>query len=130
MRSYNSLSTNVDVPTRLRRAIHLNDLTLVKRIVKNYAEKLQNPDLEDNCDTSLHLAAKLGLLEIAHFLIDAGHEDESISRNANGDTPLHVAVETSVPVATLLATRFPRCIPWKNKQGADAVGPCPYSVVV
>ena len=55
------------------------------------------------------------------FLIDAGHEDESISRNANWDTPLLIAVETSQAVATLLATRFPRCIPWKNKQGADAV---------
>ena len=55
------------------------------------------------------------------FLIDAGHEDESISRNANWDTPLLLAVETSPAVATLLATRFPRCIPWKNKQGADAV---------
>ncbi|KAL8703878.1 MAG: hypothetical protein Q9201_002929, partial [Fulgogasparrea decipioides] len=65
MRSYHSLSTNVDVPTRLRRAIHLIDLTLVKRIVKNHAETLQNPDLEDNGDTSLHLAAKLGFLEIA-----------------------------------------------------------------
>lgn len=56
------------------------------------------------------------------FLIDAGHEDEDgISKNANGDTPLLLAVETSEAVATLLATRFPRCIAWKNKQGADAV---------
>ena len=64
-----SLSTNVDVPTRLRRAIHLNDLTLVKRIVKNHLEKLQNPDLEDNGNTSLHLAAKLGFLDIAVSLL-------------------------------------------------------------
>lgn len=55
------------------------------------------------------------------FLIDAGHEDDGISKNANWDTPLLLAVETSEAVATLLATRFPRCIPWKNKQGADSV---------
>lgn len=59
------LSTNVDVSIRLRRAIHLRDLTLVKRIVKNHVEKLQNPDLVDNGNTSLHLAAKLGFVEIA-----------------------------------------------------------------
>lgn len=62
---------------------------------------------------------------LQHFLIDAGHEDDGISRNANGDTPLHLAVETSAPVATLLASTFPQCIPWKNKQGADTVRPFP-----
>lgn len=46
-----------------------------------------------------------------------------ISKNENGDTPLLIAVETSEAVATLLATRFARCIPWKNQQGADAVRP-------
>lgn len=60
-----SLSTNVTVPVRLRRAIRLSDLVLVKRIVKNNPDKLQNPDLEDNGNTSLHLTAQLGLLEIA-----------------------------------------------------------------
>ncbi|KAL8713973.1 MAG: hypothetical protein Q9220_002119 [cf. Caloplaca sp. 1 TL-2023] len=115
------LSTTVYVPIRLRRAILLDDLILVKRIVKNHPENLRNPDLEDNGNTSLHLAARLGFLDIAHFLIDAGHEDDGISRNANWDTPLHLAAETSVPIATLLAKTFPRCIPWKNKQGADAL---------
>ncbi|KAL8679771.1 MAG: hypothetical protein Q9186_003987 [Xanthomendoza sp. 1 TL-2023] len=116
-----SLSTNVDVPLRLRRAIRLNDLVLVKRIIKNNPDKLQNPDLGDNGNTSLHLAAKLGFLEIAQFLVNAGHEDDAISRNVTWDTPLHLAVESSVPIATLLATKFPQCIPWKNKQGADAI---------
>lgn len=59
------LSTNVTVPVRLRRAIHLNDLVLVQRIVKKNPDKLQNPDFEDNGNTSLHLAAQLALLEIA-----------------------------------------------------------------
>ena len=62
-----------------------------------------------------------GSVCVQEFLIDAGHEDEGISKNANWDTPLSLAVETSEAVATLLATRFPRCIPWKNKQGADTV---------
>jgi len=57
--------SRIDVSTRLRRAIHLNDLTLVKRIIKNNPQSLQNPDFGDNGNTSLHLAAQLGLLEIA-----------------------------------------------------------------
>ena len=70
MRSRNTsdllpLSTNVDVTSRLRRAIHLNDLVLVKRIVKNNPRSLQNPDLSDDGNTSLHLAAKLGFVGIA-----------------------------------------------------------------
>jgi len=98
---------------------------LLKRIIKNNPRSLQNPDFADNGNTSLHLAAQLGLLDIADYLIDAGHEDGGISKNANWDTPLHVAVETSEQVAELLAKRFPRCIPWKNKQGADAVRSAP-----
>ncbi|KAL8774965.1 MAG: hypothetical protein Q9209_000444 [Squamulea sp. 1 TL-2023] len=133
MRNHNpntSLSTIVDVPVRLRQAINLNDLVLVKRIVKNNPNRLKNPDLDDHGNTSLHLAAKLGFLEIAvsvdinlpsQFLIDVGHEDDAISRNVSWDTPLHLAVETSIPVAVFLATRFPQCIPWKNKQGADVI---------
>ncbi|KAL8854032.1 MAG: hypothetical protein Q9221_001155 [Calogaya cf. arnoldii] len=116
-----SLSTDVGVPTRLRRAINLNDVVLVKRIIKTHPGKLKNPDLNDNANTSLHLAARLGFLEIAQFLVDFGHEDDAISRNVLWDTPLHLAVETSVPIAAFLATRFPQCIPWKNKQGADVV---------
>ena len=50
---------------RLRRAIHLNDLSLVRRIVGNNPSAIQNPDEEDGGNTSLHLAAKLGFLEIA-----------------------------------------------------------------
>lgn len=111
----------IDVSIRIRRAIHLNDLTLLKRIIKNNPKSLQNPDFADNGNTSLHLAAQLGLSDIAEFLIDAGHEDDGISKNANWDTPLLLAVETSEAVATLLATRFPRSIPWKNKQGADSL---------
>lgn len=54
----------IEASIRLRRAIHLNDLVLVKRIIKNNPKILQNPDFEDNGNTSLHLTAKLGLVEI------------------------------------------------------------------
>lgn len=60
----------------------------------------------------------LGLQE---FLIEVGHEADGISRNGDFDTPLHVAVEFSEAVAKLLAKRFPRCITFRNKKGADPV---------
>lgn len=50
---------------RFRRAIHLNDLPLVKRILKNNPSVLASPDLDDGGNTPLHLAARLGLVDIA-----------------------------------------------------------------
>jgi hypothetical protein len=55
----------IDVPRRLRRAILLNDLSLVKRILQNNPQYLRNPDFEDKSNTSLHLAAKHGFTQIA-----------------------------------------------------------------
>ncbi len=55
----------IDVPRRLRRAILLNDLSLVQRIVRNNPNYLRNPDYEDKSNTSLHLAAKHGFTQIA-----------------------------------------------------------------
>lgn len=55
----------MEASIRVRRAIYLNDLVLLKRIIKNNPRILQNPDFEDNGNTSLHLAAKLGLTDIA-----------------------------------------------------------------
>lgn len=55
----------IDVPRRLRRAILLNDLPLVQRILRNNPNYLRNPDYEEKSNTNLHLAAKLGLTQIA-----------------------------------------------------------------
>jgi ankyrin repeat protein len=54
-----------DIPRRLRRAIIENDLPLVKRILEANPAYLQNPDLSDKSNTSLHLAAQKGYVEIA-----------------------------------------------------------------
>jgi hypothetical protein len=48
----------------LRRAIVLNDLTLVRRIVHNNPEHLRNPDYDDKSNSSLHLAARHGFTAI------------------------------------------------------------------
>lgn len=51
--------------SRLREAITVNDVSLVKRLLKGNAALLQNPSFEDKSNTSLHLAALYGHAEIA-----------------------------------------------------------------
>ncbi len=58
-------TTMIDPITRLRRAIHLNDLPLLKRIIKNHPSVLQSPDPTDDGNTPLHLVARLGFVEMA-----------------------------------------------------------------
>ncbi|KAF2834792.1 ankyrin [Patellaria atrata CBS 101060] len=112
----------IDVSLRLRRAILLNDLSLVRRIIKNNPNQLQNPDFEDKSNTSLHIAAKAGFVQIVEFLITAGHEDDGISRNTDWSTALMLAAENKqLETGKLLIERFPRCIPWTNKEGLDAL---------
>ena len=50
---------------RLREAIILNDLSILKRLLTQKPTLLQNPDFEDKSNTSLHLAAKYGHVEVA-----------------------------------------------------------------
>ncbi|KKY28376.1 putative ankyrin repeat containing protein [Diplodia seriata] len=112
----------INVEIRLRRAIRLNDLVLVRRIVRNSPRVLQNPDFENRSNTSLHLAARDGFTDIAAFLIDAGHENDGISRNTDHDTPLMLAAACGqVEVGILLAARFPQCVPYINNNGMDVV---------
>lgn len=56
------------------------------------------------------------------YLVEAGHEDEGISRNSDRETPLMAAVrhKDGEDMVRLLAARFPRCISWENKEGLDA----------
>ncbi|KAH5848655.1 hypothetical protein HBI92_239770 [Parastagonospora nodorum] len=112
----------IDVSRRLRRAILLNDLPLVKRIIQNNPQILRNPDFEDKSNTSLHLAARHGFTQIAEFLIDLGHESDLISRNNDLETPLMLAAAAGKEeTGVTLAKRFPECIPWADKHGLDAL---------
>jgi hypothetical protein len=55
--------TQVDLS--IRQAIQLNDVALVRRLLKHHPQYLHNPDFADKSNTSLHLAAQRGLAEIA-----------------------------------------------------------------
>lgn len=112
----------IEPAIRLRRAIYLKDVPLVRRIVKANPGLLQNPDYEDKSNTSLHLAAQKGLFEIAEVLLDAGHDSDEISRNAEWETPLmFAAANGNVEVGQLLIERCARSIPWTNKKGLDVL---------
>ncbi|KAH9869131.1 hypothetical protein IAQ61_006336 [Plenodomus lingam] len=112
----------IDVPRRLRRAILLNDLPLVKRILRNNPTYLRNPDYQDKSNTSLHLAAKCGFTAIVEFLISLSHDSDLISLNNDAYTPLMLACASGrEETGVLLARKFPHSIPLRNNRGQDAL---------
>lgn len=54
----------IEPSLRLRRAILLNDVLLVKRIIRTNPTLVQNPDFDDKSNTSLHVAAQAGFEDI------------------------------------------------------------------
>ncbi|EEH34902.2 hypothetical protein PAAG_05949 [Paracoccidioides lutzii Pb01] len=132
--SINRFSFRVDiaVDVRLRSAILLNDVLLVKRIIKNNPKFLENPNYEDKSNTSLHLAAIQGHLEVVKLLVSFGHDSctpkflktgldtaPGISLNTDGATPLHMAAIHSHPACVqYLCTQFPQTINQPDNNGA------------
>lgn len=91
--------------------------------MRNHPEIVRNPDFSDKSNTSLHLAASLGHKAIAELLINAGHENDEISRNADHDTPLMLAARNGhIEVGKLLVKELPRSISFVNGTGLDALG--------
>ncbi|PNS21698.1 hypothetical protein CAC42_1552 [Sphaceloma murrayae] len=112
----------IEPSQRLRRAIYMKDALLVKRIIQSHPGLLKNPDYNDRSNSSLHLAAELGLADIVEVLLDAGHDDDEISQNTGWNTPLMLAMEKGhVNVGELLVKRCARSIQWTNKRGMDAL---------
>ncbi|KAI9653282.1 MAG: hypothetical protein M1831_006117 [Alyxoria varia] len=129
-----SQPSRITPSTRLRRALHLRSLPLVQRIILSNPqtpELVRNPDFSENNETSLHLAAKHGLPEVAAFLVHHGHEKDGISRTEDGQTPLMVAAAAGseeddpttlgrIEVGRLLIERFPEYVNIRDKQGLNA----------
>ncbi|KAF3939269.1 Alpha-latroinsectotoxin [Dactylella cylindrospora] len=82
-------------------------------------------DEEEKGNTPLHMAAEKGLYNIVVFLCAAGHEQDGISRNYAGQTPLITASGSTHPsaddVAFYLASEFPQCVNWRDKAGMTAI---------
>ena len=108
-------------------------MSLVRRIILANADQpelFRNADLSDRGRTSLHQAAELGLEDIAEFLISQGHEDDGISRDEYGVTPLMLTADAGgdeekplakgkLDVARLLIRCFPDATGIQDKEGKD-----------
>jgi ankyrin repeat protein len=95
--------------TPLHEAIERRDIVEARRLVEGCA--FVNT-MNDSGRTPLHLAASLGLVEVARLLLDAGAEVDARTRDApyaeglRSQTPLHLAAESgSAEVAELLLSR-------------------------
>ncbi|KAA8909810.1 ankyrin repeat-containing domain protein, partial [Sphaerosporella brunnea] len=111
----------IDVSIRLRRGIYVDNLLIVKRILKNNPKSIFNPDIGGN--TSLHLAAEWGRLDIVQYLVtQTAHEADGVSKNGMDYTPLMLAArEGHEDVVAFLAGKFEQCIDWRNRQGYTAL---------
>jgi len=107
----------LEVPLRLRRAIHVDNLPIVVRILKNHPNALPTPDISGN--TSLHLAASWGRLSITKFLVEREGIAAISRRNNDGDTPLLLAAAAGHDdVVTYLAVKGGReAVDTKNRLG-------------
>jgi ankyrin repeat protein len=107
----------LEVPLRLRRAIHVDNLPIVMRILKNHPNALPTPDISGN--TSLHLAASWGRLSITKFLVEREGVAAVSRRNSDGDTPLLLAAAAGHDdVVTYLAVKGGReAVDTKNRLG-------------
>lgn len=66
----------IDASRRLHRAILLNDLLIVKRIINSHPELLTNPDFKDKGNTNLHIAAQAGFEDIVvSHSVTTTHDD-------------------------------------------------------
>ncbi|KAK6524605.1 hypothetical protein TWF281_011508 [Arthrobotrys megalospora] len=115
----------IDIRTRLKRSILTNDLLVLKRLLRSHPTSLRYSDPSDNGNTPLHLAASHGQTSIVTFLVQSGHEDDGISRNYEGQTPLMVASGCTDgdadDVVFYLAGEFERCVGWRDKSGMNAL---------
>lgn len=116
----------IDPPRRLRRAIHANDASLVKRIITSHPKLLQNPDTspENLSNSNLHLAASLGHLPIVKLLLTLGHEgpDNLPSLNDDFQTALMLAAAAGhTETVHFLSQADPRVIARRDIRGRDAI---------
>lgn len=119
---------------RLRRAIHMRSPSLVRRIIASnpqLPDLARNHDFADNGNTSLHLAAKLGLVNIAVILLGYGHEAHGVTRNTTGETCLMIAAQAGpdedsvlvrdrIEVGRLIIQQCPDAVHIRDNTGKDA----------
>ncbi|CUA70079.1 Protein phosphatase 1 regulatory subunit 12B [Rhizoctonia solani] len=126
-----------DPSTRLRRAVKENNLFLVRRLVQR--TDMRNPDPGPSRFTSLAWAAVLACEEVFEFLLESGHDEEELSRDAENNTILillagaptpaprygqprtHSLAQAHLRMAQLYLDRYAFLLDWPNVQGMSAL---------
>ncbi|KAI1370841.1 ankyrin [Hypoxylon crocopeplum] len=114
----------IDPSTRLRRAVQSNDALLVRRIVKSHPDLIHNPDHSATglSNSSLHLAASLGHLQVCKILFALGHEKPTPALNDDHQTALMLAARAGhTEVILFLAESDPASILRRDIRGRDAI---------
>ncbi|QBZ59923.1 hypothetical protein PoMZ_04891 [Pyricularia oryzae] len=118
----------IDPHLRIRRAIRADDALLVRRILRSHPNLLHNPDLtgsrEEAGNSNLHLAAKLGHVEIVRLLLSLGHESPAVgpALNEQHQTALMLAAAAGhTEVVHAIAEADPSVIHRRDSRGRDAV---------
>lgn len=130
-----------DLGNRLRRAVKDNNLAHIKRLIQRV--DMRNPDPGPLRYTSLAWAAVCGSEETFEYLLDSGHDDEELSKDAENNTILILLASLGSPVngggmyrstaadldlreaaqrmARKYYERYPFILDWSNLQGKTAL---------
>ncbi|KAJ2160852.1 Target of rapamycin complex 2 subunit avo2 [Coemansia sp. RSA 552] len=108
---------------RFHQAIIDNDIQLLRWLVDNKkVDDIGNREADDNGWPSLMLAARYGRKEIFEYLIDLGHEKESISTDSLGNTiPMVSAKYRHEDICLAYLERYPKTMSDVNRDGSSAI---------
>ncbi|EQL03641.1 spherulin-1B precursor [Ophiocordyceps sinensis CO18] len=118
------ISLPIEPSIRLRRAIHVGDALLVRRLLKSHPSLLHNPDASPMglSNSNLHLAASLGHRDICESLLRAGHEVPCPALNEHHQTALMLAARAGhTDVVHLLCETDRPSILRRDVRGRDAI---------
>ncbi|CAJ2509691.1 Uu.00g147170.m01.CDS01 [Anthostomella pinea] len=117
-------NSRIEPSQRLRRAVLANDALLVQRIVKSHPDLIHNPDhsITGLSNSSLHLAASLGHLQVCKVLVAHDHELPTPALNEKHQTALMLAASAGhTEVVHFLAESDPSSILRHDIRGRDAI---------
>ncbi|KAI0251257.1 ankyrin repeat-containing domain protein [Lactifluus subvellereus] len=126
-----------DTSARLRKAVRENNLFLVKRLIQRI--DMRNPDPGPKRYTSLAWAVVEGNEDMFEFLLNAGHDDDELSRDSENSTILVLLADIKPPLTSLYASsnpefmgaalrmarmyydRYPFILDWSDSSGKTAL---------
>ncbi|KAJ1832999.1 Target of rapamycin complex 2 subunit avo2 [Coemansia sp. RSA 2708] len=110
-------------PQRFHQAILDNDLQLLEWLLDNKKiDDICNHEADENGWSSLMLAARYNRRDIFKYLLDLGHEEETISTDAEGNTvPMISAKYRHEDICLVYLERYPQTMSNVNRDGSSAI---------